>query len=155
MGQKNSSDTTYLQQYEIEYDQRINLQKINGHYIPMDVADAMSELDKIVDMVGKAKFKTQSEEMAIKKIHFSFGRWMIVNWGFYEGSRLSHYLRGLGVTYPDDMASVLMACYHRHLNSKPLGLGDLAKIYAEKRKKEVEERLLKGQIIESRSTPKN
>ncbi|MBK8500760.1 MAG: hypothetical protein IPL46_00370 [Saprospiraceae bacterium] len=155
MSGQNGDDTTYRQQYEIEYQQRIKFQKINGHYIPKDVDDSMAELDKIVDMVGKAKFKAQPEEVAVRQIHFSFGRWMIVNWGFYEGSRLSHYLKELGVTYPDDMASVLMACYHRHLNSKPLGLEDLAKSYAEKRKKEVEERLLKGQIIESRTIPKN
>ena len=155
MSGQNSEDTTYQQRYEMEYQQRIKLQKIEGHYIPKDVDDAMAELDQIVDMVGKAKFKAQSEEIAVKQIHFSFGRWMIVNWGFYEGSRLSHYLRGMGVTYPDDMASVLMTCYHRHLNNRPLGLEDLAISYAEKRRKEVEARLLKGQIIESRSIPKN
>jgi hypothetical protein len=152
---QNAEDTTYAQRYEIEYQQRIKLQKINGRYIPKDVDDAIAELDKIVDMVGKAKFKAQSEEIAVRQIHFSFGRWMIVNWGFYEGSRLSHYLRGMGVTYPDDMASLLMTGFHRHLNNKPLGLEELAKGYAEKRRKEVEARLLKGQVIESRTIPKN
>ncbi len=150
-----AQDTTYQQLYEMEYARRIRLEKINGRYIPKDVDDAMKELDKLVDQVGKSKFKSQPEDLAASKIHFSFGRWMIVNWGFYEGSRLSHYLKGLGVSYPDDMATTLMICYHRHLHGKELGLADLAKTFAEKRRKEVEGRLLQGQILESRSVPKN
>lgn len=150
-----AQDTTYQQLHEIEYAQRIALEKINGRYIPKDVDDAIKELDKLVDMVGKAKFKAQPEEMAVRKVHFSFGRWMILNWGFYEGSRLSHYLRGLGITYPDDMATALMTWYHRHLLARPLDIEDLAKLFSERRKKEISERLKKGQVIESKSVPKN
>ena len=150
-----AQDTSYQQQYEMEYQQRIKLEKINGRYIPKDLEDAMAQLDILVDAEGQAKFKAQPEEIAVRKIHFSFGKWMIVNWGFYEGSRLSHYLRSQGITYPDDMATTLMTCFHRHLNGKPLGFEQLAEEFAEKRKKEVIERLRQGTVIESKSAPKN
>ena len=148
-------DTSYQELYEQAYLQRIGQTHINGFYIPKDVDDAMSELDRIVDEHGKLRFKVQDEATAVRKIHFSFGRWMIHNWGFYEGSRLSHNLKGLGITYPDDMASTLMACYHRRLNEKPLEVKALADFYAEKRRQEVEKRLQQGQILEVNKVEKN
>ncbi|NND34595.1 MAG: hypothetical protein HKN76_18560 [Saprospiraceae bacterium] len=150
-----AQDTTYRQQYELEYSERIKKTHINGRYIPKDLDEAIVELDKIVDMVGKAKFKAQPEENAVRKLHFSFGKWLIVNWGFYEGSRFSHFLRSHGVTYPDDMAATVMTCYHRHLNGRVLDFDSLAEAYAEKRQKEVSDRLHKGQVIEKRTLPKN
>ncbi len=148
-------DTTYQERYEVEYARRIAMTHINGRYIPRDVNEAMVRLDKLVDPVGKAKFKAQHEETAVKKIHFSFGRWIIYNWGFYEGSRLSHQLKKIGITYPDDMARTIMTCYHRHLHGKPLEVEKLADHFAEIRKKEVQSRLLEGQVIERLVKPKN
>lgn len=148
-------DTTYQQQYEMEYQKRIRLERINGRYIPKDLNDAMTQLDRLVDAEGKARFKSQPEEIAVRRIHFSFGKWMIVNWGFYEGSRLSHFLKSKGVSYPDDMATVLMTCFHRHLLDQPMEFDVLAQSFAEKRRKEVEERLKKGKVIESKFIPKN
>jgi len=150
-----AQDTTYRERYEMEYQQRIKLQKINGRYIPKDLNDALAQLDALVDPEGQVKFKAQPEDIAVRKIHFSFGKWMIVNWGFYEGSRLSHYLRSQGITYPDDMATTLMICFHRHLNGKPLEFEKLAMEFAEKRRKEVEERLKQGTVIVSKFIPKN
>lgn len=144
-----AQETSYKQEYESEYQSRISRTHINGRYIPKDIEDAMIELDRLIDDQSKQKLKSVPEEVAVRRIHFTFGRWMILNWGFYEGSRLSHYLRSKGVTYPDDMASALIAWYHRKLNGKPLLVDELAGSYAEKRKKEVQERLLKGEIIDS------
>jgi len=141
--------TDYRSQQEAEYAARVKLDRINGRYIPKNIGDAMLELDKLVDPGGKMKFKSQPEKEGVRRIHFSFGKWMIVNWSFYEGSRLSHYLREKGITYPDDMADALMTFYHRHLNGKPLGIDELASYYSEKRKKEWQERLLQGTIISS------
>ncbi len=149
------SDTTYQEKYQSEYQVRIKQSHINGFYIPKDIDDAMAELDRIVDQHGKERFRAQEEEVAVRKIHFSFGRWMIHNWGFYEGSRLSHYLKGLGITYPDDMASTLMLCYHRKLNDKPMRVEEIAEYFAEKRRKEMEDRINRGQILEVHKVEKN
>jgi hypothetical protein len=144
-----AQETSYEREYESEYQTRITKTHINGRYIPKDIEDAMIELDRLIDEPSKQKLKSVPEEVAVRRIHFTFGRWMILNWGFYEGSRLSHYLKSKGVTYPDDMASALIAWYHRKLNGKPLLIDKLASFYAEKRKNEVHERLLKGEIIDS------
>ncbi len=143
-----AQETNYEREYESEYQTRITKTHINGRYIPKDIEDAMIELDRLIDEPSKQKLKSVSEEVAVRRIHFTFGRWMILNWGFYEGSRLSHYLKSKGVTYPDDMASALIAWYHRKLNGKPLLIDELASFYSERRKNEVHERLLKGEIID-------
>ncbi len=143
-----AQETSYEREYESEYQTRITKTHINGRYIPKDIEDAMIELDRLIDEPSKQKLKSVPEEVAVRRIHFTFGRWMILNWGFYEGSRLSHYLKSKGVTYPDDMASALIAWYHRKLNGKPLLIDELASFYSERRKNEVHERLLKGEIID-------
>ncbi len=149
----------FQKNFESTYEQRIRKSQINGHYIPRDVKDAMAHLDHIVDHNGKLRFRIQEEEKAVRTIHFSFGRWMMLNWGFYEGSRLSHHLKGLGISYPDDMAATLMHCYHRKLNDKPLEFETLAKHYATLRKKEAQERVVQGELLLTkpggRKIPKN
>ena len=80
-------------------------------------------------------------------MHHRLGQWLILNWGFYGGSRLSHYLRSAGVTFPDDMADFLILAYHRRLNDKPIGIKELALDFKGKRKKEFEEEMKEGTII--------
>ncbi len=147
-------DTTDAERHRLEYQRRITKTHINGFYIPKDIADAMTQLDKIIDLSGKARYKAQTEEVAAKRLHFSFGKWMMVNWSFYEGSRLSHHLRSLGVTYPDDMATLLMICYHRHLHGRELDYRSLAKGFNEQRKAEVEARLARGKVLDRVILPK-
>jgi hypothetical protein len=65
---------------------------------------------------------------------------MIVNWNFYEGSRLSHYLKQMGLSYPEDMANFLIVCFHRHLNGKDLDEKNLVQKYIEARKADLLER---------------
>ena len=136
------------------YEKRITQSYLNGYYIPMDLQDALKELDRLVDEVSQKKFKSVPENEAVQRLHFSFGRWMMVNWGFYEGSRLSHFLKQKGISYPDDMASALMKCFHRSLNGVDIDFEDMAKYYRDKRKKEIEERKLQGEVLEVQKVKK-
>ena len=89
------------------------------------------------------------EADASSKLHFSLGRWISHNWGFYEGSRLSHYIKtNLGITYPDDMSRFIIVTYHRNLNRKPLDVKTLMNGYLEKRDSAFQQELQKGTIIE-------
>ncbi|MCI5081744.1 MAG: hypothetical protein MRY78_08635 [Saprospiraceae bacterium] len=135
-------------EWEKEYNARVRKSVINGVYIPKDLNDALNQLDKLIDSESKVKFKWLEEDEAVKKLHFSFGRWIIYNWSLYEGSRLSVYFQQIGVTYPDDIAKLLMRAYHRKLNRKDLDFPGLAKFYAEKRKEEHLEKLREGEVID-------
>ncbi|MBX2877032.1 MAG: hypothetical protein KTR30_33240 [Saprospiraceae bacterium] len=134
-------------EYEAAYKKRIQKPYLNNVYIPADMAEAFAEFNRLIDKDSKNKFKSVPEDIAAKKLHFSFGRWMTVNWSFYEGSRFSHYLKQVGVTHPDDMARFVIISYHRYLNKKPLGIKEQVVFYQERRKAEIEARRAQGTVI--------
>ncbi len=143
-------------EYEKEYQKRIKKDYIFGVYIPKDLADAFIQLNKLIDDESKAKFKNAPEAVAVKKLHFSFGRWMSYNWSFYEGSRFSEYLKNLGIYHPDDMSTFVMLSYHRNLNRVPLQVKEQITQIQYKRQKEKDDKLKAGEVIsEEKRTRQN
>ena len=69
---------------EAEYQRRIKKEYLNRVYIPKDLADCFIQLNKLIDEESKAKFKRAPEEVVVRKLHFSLGRWMIHYWSFYQ-----------------------------------------------------------------------
>jgi len=107
---------------EKEYHKRIKKEKLYGVYIPADLAECFSELNKLTSSDSRNKFKTQPEKDIHRKLYFSLGRWIRYNWGFREGSRLTAKLNRFGVYHPDDMSEMIIRTYHRYLNKKDLEL---------------------------------
>jgi hypothetical protein len=134
-------------EFEKGYEWRIRREVLNGVYIPKDLGDAFNELNKKIDKESQIKFAQVNEDTAASKLHFSLGRWMIVNWSFYEGSRFADYLRSAGISYPDDMARFVIITYHRYLNDEPLKVKELAQAIKERRKSEFEEKREQGTVI--------
>jgi len=134
-------------EFEKAYQKRITKEYINGVYIPKDLADSFIQLNQLIDKESKNKFKNMSEEDAARKLHFSLGRWIIYNWGFYEGSRLSVYLSNLGISHPDDMAQFVIITYHRNLNKNKLEVKELIEYYENKKELEKQKKLDQGEVI--------
>jgi len=126
------------QKPEDVYHWRIKQDKLSGVYIPKDLSECFTELNKKITPSSKAKFKKVDEIAAMEKLHFSLGRWIWYNWGFYGGSRLSVYMNKVGVSHPEDMADFIVVSYHRFLNKKPLDAKKLVEYFQERRKKEKE-----------------
>jgi len=133
--------------FQREYEKRIKKERLYGVYIPKDMPDAFTQLNRLTPREGKETLRSVPEEVAVRKLHFSLGRWIIHNWGFYEGSRFSHYLKKIGVSHPDDQARVVIIGYHRYLNKKPLEIKKLAEDYHARRIQELEERKKKGDVL--------
>lgn len=130
---------SYADQFQKEYEVRIQKSHINGFYIPKDLPDALRILDEIVDEEGKAKFAARPDSIAVKHVFFSFGRWINVNWGMEFGSRLTVALNKLGVSYPDDMVRLVMYAYHKHLRKETLDVPVLVdRVIAERKVQERE-----------------
>ena len=138
-----SSEAEYLARYA----DRITKTHIYGVYIPEDIPDALRELDRLTPEESQVAYRDATEERVLEKLFYSFGRWMIYNWGFYEGSRLSHHLREAGVNHPEDMAKLLMLAYHRKLNEKPLDIEKEIADIRERVAKEDLERKKKGEVL--------
>jgi hypothetical protein len=136
-----------LKQYQENYKWRIEQSTLSGQYIPKDLPDAISELNKLTEESSRAKFKTLTESEAEHKLYFSLGRWIATNWSFYEGSRLSHYFKEVGITFPEDQAIALIIAWHRTLNKKDINFKEIRDRLVEKRKKEHEERLRNKQTV--------
>lgn len=129
------------------YATRILLEEIDGVYIPIDLEDAFTELERLSASGDIDKFKKATEETVRDKLHFGLGRWMMYNWGFYMGSRLSHELRALGLEHPDDMAKFLLVSWHRHLNEKSLEIEAQVDYYYQIREAERRERAGGKEVI--------
>ncbi|MDX1666553.1 MAG: DUF6794 domain-containing protein, partial [Saprospiraceae bacterium] len=89
-------------EYEKAYQRRIQMDYLYGVYIPSDLTDAFSSLNKLIDKESRQQFRKMPEEEVFRKLFFSLGRWIIHNWGFYGGSRLSHHIRKFGIAHPED-----------------------------------------------------
>ncbi len=135
--------------YQKEYEKRIKKERLYGVYIPKDIADSFGALNRLTAQASRQAFKHAPEEVAVKKLHFSLGRWIIHNWGFYGGSRLSHHIKELGVTHPDDQAKLIIRSYHRYLNKKPLEVKEQVDVVLAIQKKKLEERMKKATILET------
>ena len=133
--------------FEEKYKWRIEQTSLAGQYIPKDLPDAIAELNKLTDEASRLKFKAMSEYDAEHKLYFSLGRWVATNWSFYEGSRLSHYLREVGITFPEDQAGALILAWHRTLNKKEIDFREIRDKIVAKRKQEREDRLKSGTVI--------
>ncbi len=138
-----------------QYEQRIQQAKLNGQYIPKDLFDAFNELTRLTEPAARAKFMAMTENDAARKLYFSLGRWISTNWGLYEGSRIGHYLREAGISYPEDQAMAIIVCWHRSLNKKDINFKQVKEILASKRKREHEERLKKMPVIKEEVVKKN
>lgn len=134
-------------EFEETYKWRIDQTYLSGQYIPKDLPDAITELNKLTDVSSREKFKRLSEFDAEHKMFFSLTRWICTNWGFYEGSRMSHYLKEVGISYPEDQASSIIIAWHRTLNKKDINFKQIRDSIVEKRKKEREERLKSAKVV--------
>ena len=112
---------------------------INGIYIPRNIGECMTELDKhisdslktvlleggyssILDKHISDSLKTVLLEGGYSSIdlHFSLGMWIRNNFGLWRDSRLAHYLRNNGpcsdrMDEPDDMSDYILSEYLGHL----------------------------------------
>jgi hypothetical protein len=141
-------------QYKAQYEQRIKKERLFGRYIPKDLNDAFSQFTILIEEKDRQKFQMMNEEDAYHKLFFSFQRWIINNWGFEGGSRFSHYLKGLGLSHPEDMAAFVLVTYHRRLNNKDLGIKELAIKLKDNRKNGYLLYQKKGKIIDEKKVEK-
>ncbi|MCO6488832.1 MAG: hypothetical protein J5I98_10460 [Phaeodactylibacter sp.] len=134
-------------EFEDGYQRRIRMESIDGVYIPRDLSDALVQLNQLIDRDARARFKAAPEEEAVSRLHFSFGRWITLNWGFYEGSRLSHSLKGMGIHHPDYMARFIIRSFHRSLNGRAIDVKGQLEAIAAQQEKDRQERLQRGTIL--------
>lgn len=135
------------EEFKARYQERIKESHLFGVYIPNDLEDAFRELDRLTPEASRSSFQKAPEDVVVRKLFFSLGRWMDHNWGLTEGSRLAEWFRQKGVFVPDDMIRVLIASWHRQLNGRPVELEAQVQAIQERIEKEREARRAKAPVI--------
>lgn len=104
------------------YQARVQLEEIEGVYIPRDLYDAFRELDKLMDDDAKKAFMAFSDAEVDRRTHGTLGVWIEHKWSMAEGSRLSEYFRKMKVPHYDYMVGIIIQSYHRHLHGRDLDI---------------------------------
>jgi|GEM_PF-1052459 hypothetical protein len=107
------------------YEQDIKADSIEGVYIPKDIYDCYSRLDKILPDSIKSLIVKDTADNYVIGMHMGLGRWMRNYWGLWGGSRLQTYFLQNGVNHPDEMSSVILFGYAEYLQGKRWSLEDL------------------------------
>lgn len=144
--------STY-KEFEKQYKKNIRKTRINGVYIPKSLEESFSQLSKLSTEESLAKFKSAPEDIVAQKLHFGLGRWILINWNFEEGSRISHKLLEMGLRNNDDKIDFIIVSFHRYLNGLDLDVENRLAAIIEKRKKETESKQSR-QLLEVKPIPK-
>jgi len=105
-------------------------------YIPKNLDETILQLDKEFDDSTKQSIIEMNEMDFICDLHFSTGMWIRNNWGLWGGADLTNYFNNLGGHHPDDMSSIILTCYYRHLKHQAYELDKQIRYYQDYLKKE-------------------
>lgn len=87
-------------------------------YRPKNLEEAITQLDRVFHDSIKSRIYDMDEDEFLSNSHMSTGMWIRNNWGLWKGKELAKYFNKLGIYHPDDMSSIILRCYHRHLHHK-------------------------------------
>ncbi len=103
---------------------------VDGIYIPRNLEEAWSEMEKKLTIEDRHQLKSISENDMIK-FHFSSGMGIRNDWGLWRGSRLAKYFNNIGILHPDDMSGIILRTFWCHINNKPIRLDERIAYYKE------------------------
>ncbi|MEO0574362.1 MAG: DUF6794 domain-containing protein [Pseudomonadota bacterium] len=89
--------------------------------VPTTVDEAIVALDLVLSDEDKAAIRANKED-EMYQYHFGLGMWIRNSWGLWRHSELANFLYEKGLHHPDDMSSVILDSYWRHLNDRPIDL---------------------------------
>jgi len=93
---------------------------------PTTLAEAHSELERILPSEELAKIDAMKSEKDMIEYHFGLGLYIRNNWGLWRGSPLSKHLNELGFTHPDDMSAVILETFWCKRHGQPFRLSERA-----------------------------
>jgi|TARA_Y100000310_G_C20685879_1_gene818956 hypothetical protein len=99
-------------------------------YIPKDLDDCFAQLERVLEPEQIEAIRTGTEADTIQ-YHFGLGMWIRNNWKLWGGSRLTKWFNAVGVMHPDDMSSIILISFWRHLNNRPIDVGQQIQYYTD------------------------
>ncbi len=99
------------------------------NYKPKNLEEAITQLDILFLDSTKNQIIDLSEQEFLARTHFFTGMWIRNNWGLWRGGKLAKYFNNLGIYHPDDMSSIILTSYYRHLHNQDLKVEEQIKFY--------------------------
>ena len=97
--------------------------------IPNTIFEAFVELDALISPEEKKSFASAKEDIAITNSHMGLGTYIRNKWFRSGKSKLIGQMYRYGAESLDDMSSMLLSAYWRHLNKLPSQLERQGKCY--------------------------
>ncbi len=97
--------------------------------VPNTLDEAFSSLDNVMSASQREEFRRRPEASAIVDAHSSLGMYIRNNWFRAGNSSLVRQFRDLGAGSLDDVSSMILASYWRHLNGVPIRLDEQGSCY--------------------------
>lgn len=94
-----------------EYKKRLTLDKINDRYIPKNLYECLTELDKILNFDSKKQLKEATETWQFNSHMGGLGMWLRNNWGINGGSRLLVYFNNRNIKNRDEISGIIIEQY--------------------------------------------
>ncbi len=98
--------------------------------VPQTLDQAFFALDHQLSWQQRELFKSEPESKAVTNAHMGLGMYIRNTWFRAGHSRLVDQLHAAGARSLDDMSSILLTPYWRHLNEKPLDVAGQGACYA-------------------------
>lgn len=108
----------------------LKVKKIKGVYIPEDIYDCLSELDKRITNSYQLEITNWEEDWAVAKTKENLGLVLRHDWKLWNGSRLTVYFSKIGIYNAYDMSAIIIRSYHRYLNGKSIRLNEQVDTHA-------------------------
>jgi len=100
--------------------------------IPANLEQAFTALKRMLPAEDIEKIRKMDDEKEMVRYHFGLGMRLRNEWGLWRGEGgLGKQLRELGLRHPDDMSTVVLESFWRHLHGKPLELEAKVRYYQE------------------------
>jgi len=119
---RDSIERERQERYKID----IKADSIDGIFIPADLNSCFVELDRLLNDTTKQEIKNKNGSFElVGEFHMGLGRWMRNAWGLWSGSRLQVYFHDRQIFHPDEISSIIIESYARHLNGETFGSDEI------------------------------
>ena len=96
--------------------------------VPKNLEECYDALNHM-NIPDRDSWLKDDEKTAMAWAHHGLGMWLRNNWDlwavknspFWEDT-LPGYFNNMGIKHPDDMSSIILTSYHRHMNGKDIEL---------------------------------
>ncbi|OFY93920.1 MAG: hypothetical protein A3K10_05485 [Bacteroidetes bacterium RIFCSPLOWO2_12_FULL_31_6] len=99
-----------------------NYEYIDGVYIPKNLDDSFTELNKLIKRKDRNNLLKNKENEFLTSQHFALGKYIRNEWGLWKASRLYLWFKEKEITHPDDISSIILKYYYRKNNQLEFNL---------------------------------